>query len=153
VLHEDDYLNLIGLDFSQQSSHYEATKILRRYVHAGEYETWKLRTLLLTVINQEQDLRRSLCECYELYCSGYSFLDNLGLGCGLTVIVPPPQYGADNWYELSHEEKHQLLHALLPSAIAEAETVLAWLDEGKIVITDEPGELGHYLYLDRRADA
>jgi hypothetical protein len=160
VLRQDDYLNLIALDFSRQSSQYEATKVLRRYIQAGEYETWKLKTLLLALINQEQDPRHLLYTFYELYCNGYSFLDGLGLGYGLALVVPPGAYRADSWDELNKEDQQRLLHSLLPEAIAEARTVLNWLDDGSIVITNEQdefgqymyGEFGNYVYLDRRGE-
>lgn len=154
-LTNDDYLNLISLDFSEQNSQYEAGKILEQYIEAGDYETWKLRRLLTTVLEQAQNLPEVLSQFYTLYCKGYDFLDGIGLGCGLSIRVPlnSLDYSADCWEDLSHEEKHQLLHSLLPKATAEAQTILSWLDERKIVITNEQDDLGAYIYIDRRSDS
>lgn len=151
-LTSDDYLKLISLDFSKRSSKYEADKILKRYIDAGEYETWKLRKLLIGVLKREENLPIVLSQFYELYCNGYHFLAGLGLECGLSIRVPPIHYSSDCWHDLSHEEQHQLLSSLLSQTIAEAQTVLSWLDEGKIVITNEQSESGAYLYFDRRSD-
>ncbi|MBW4583467.1 MAG: hypothetical protein KME42_28210 [Tildeniella nuda ZEHNDER 1965/U140] len=152
-LTNDDYLKLISLDFSKRSSKYETDEILKRYIDAGEYETWKLRKLLMAVLEHDQNLPIALSQLYELYCDGYYFLDTLGLGYGLHIRVPPTNYSSDDWQGLSHEEQHQLLGSLLPQVISEAQTVLAWLDEGTIVITNKQGESGAYLYFDRRSSA
>lgn len=152
MLSDEDYLNLISLDFSKQSSKYEIDKILRRYFALCEYETWKLRKLLIMVINKKGNLPQALSEFYELYCDGYCFLESLGLAYGLAVRVSPSGYSSDYWEELSHEEQSKLINSLLPGAIDEAQKVLSWLDENKIVITSEQDELGHYLYIDRRTE-
>ncbi len=153
ILSDEDYLNLISLDFSKQSSKYEIDKILRRYFALGEYETWKLRKLLTMVINKKGNLPQALSEFYKLYCGdGYCFLESLGLAYGLAVRVPPSGYSSNCWEELSHEEQSKLINSLLLGAIDEAQKVLSWLDEDKIVITSEQDELGHYLYIDRRTE-
>lgn len=151
TLGDEDYLNLISLNFAKQGSRYELIKILERHINAGEYESWKLRKLLTLFLSQEGDLPSMLCEFYELYCNGFYFLETLGLGYGLTIRVPPNGYSSEDWQELTVQEKEKLLASVLPDAIDEAQKVLTWLDEGKIVITDKQDELGHCLYVDRRS--
>lgn len=152
ILGDEDYFNLISLDFARRSSRYELIKILERHINAGEYETWKLRRLLTLFLSQEGDLPLMLCEFYELYCDGFYFLDTLGLGYGLAIRVPPHGYSSEYWQELNNEEKNRLLGSILPDAVDEARKVLTWLDEGKIVMIDEQDELGHYLYIDKRSE-
>lgn len=145
----DAYFDLISLDFAKQDSQYELAKLLERHIDRGECATWKLRKLLNLFLSQEGDLPLLLSEFYELYCDGFYFLDALGLGYGL-AIKSPQEYRSGVWQKLTDEEKTRLLNALLPDAIDEAQKVLSWLDEGKIVITDEQDELGRSLYIDTR---
>ncbi|MGL5080262.1 MAG: hypothetical protein ACRC8A_02125 [Microcoleaceae cyanobacterium] len=152
TLGDEDYFNLISLDFAKRGSQYKLIKILERHIDAGEYETWKLKNLLNLFLSQKGDLPLMLCEFYELYCDRFSFLDTLGLGYGLAIRVPPNGYSSEYWQELTDKEKESLLDSILPDAIDEARKVLTWLDEGKIVITDEQDELGRYLYLDKRSE-
>lgn len=152
ILGDEDYFNLISLDFSKRTNRYELIKILERHIDKGEYETWKLRKLLTRFLNQEGDLPLMLCEFYELYCNGFYFLDTLGMGYGLAIKVPPYGYSSEYWQELTEDEQKRLLSSILPDAIKEAQKMLDWLNEGKIAITNEKDELGHYLYVDRRTE-
>jgi hypothetical protein len=148
VMDGEDYLNLISLNFSKPGSRHELIQLLEQQIHAGEYETWKLRGLLHQFLSQQGDQAEMLGEFYELYCNGFSFLDQLGLGYGLTLIAIPRGYSSDSWRELPAREKERLLGAILPGALEAARKVLDWLDQGKIVITDQQDELGHYRLLD-----
>lgn len=152
ALLDEDYFNLISLDFSRRDSRYEAIKILERHTNMGEYATWKLSKLLSLFISQEGDSLSLLREFYKLYCNGLYFLDRLGYEYGLATIVPPSGYRSYDWDELTDQEKEKLLSSVLPEAIAEAQTILTWLNDGKIVITDKQDELPHYLYVDRRCE-
>jgi hypothetical protein len=149
ILGSEDYFNLISLDFSKQADRFELINLLKKYIDAGEYETWKLRRLLNHFLSQEGDLPLMLGEFYELYCNGFYFLETLGLKYGLAIKVPPQEYSSDSWQELADAEKERLLNSLLPVALDEAQKVLTWLNQGKIVITNQPNESGHY-YLDKR---
>lgn len=152
ILGDEDYFNLISLDFSRQGSRYELIKILERHIDTGEYETWKLRKLLHLFLSQKGDLPMMLYEFYELYCNGYYFLDVLGLKYGLTIIFPPHGYSSNYWQELTDKEKETLLCSILPDAVDEAQKVLNWLNEGKIVLTNKQDKLSSYLYIDNRID-
>lgn len=152
ILGDEDYFILISLDFSRQGIRYELIKILERHIDAGEYGTWKLRRLLNLFLSQRGDLPTMLWEFYELYCDGYYFLDVLGLNYGLTIRVPPGEYSSEYLQELTNQEKETLLASILPDALDEAQKVLNWLNEGKIVTTNKQDKLGHYLYIDNRTD-
>lgn len=152
ILGDEDYFNLISLDFSRQGSLFELIKILERHIDAGEYGAWKLRRLLNLFLSQKGDLPTMLWEFYELYCDGYYFLDVLGLNYGLTIRFPSHEYSSEYWQELTDQEKETLLASILPDALDEAQKVLNWLNEGKIVTTNNQDKLGHYLYIDNRTD-
>ena len=151
IFSRDDYLELISLNYRTKDSKYELQKIFKRYVDEGEWEAWKLKKLLNAVIDRKGDFPQIFRSFYDLYCDGYSFLDNLGLGYGLSVVVPPSTYSSDTWEKLSAEEKSKLLTSFFPGALNEAKKVLSWLDDKKIVILRGKDGLGHFSYLDKRS--
>ncbi len=148
----EDYVELLSVDYSKNSNRYDVVKLVTRYINEGEYETWKLKKLLYAVINNDGDLQQVFIDFYYLYCDGYRFLDNLGLGYGLSVVVPPSEYSSDSWEKLSEQEKERLLASFLPEAINEVKRVLFWLNDGEIVILNEQDGLGHFKYLDHRSE-
>ena len=151
-LNSSDYLDLISADFSSSAGRQELFELLHRQIDAGEYETWRLSRLLKRFLNREGNLPLMLCEFYDLYCRGFRFLKSLGLEYGLHIKVPPSEYSADYWQDLSEAEKTKLLDSLLPGASAEAQKVLAWLEEGKIAIASTKNEHGYPSYVDNRTD-
>jgi dimeric dUTPase (all-alpha-NTP-PPase superfamily) len=150
LLDDESYLGLISADFLQKDSKYEIEKILRPYIDFSEYETWKIKYLLNSLINKKGDPLELLWEFYNLYCNGFHFLNSLGLGYGMATRIPPDGYSSDSWEELSTEEQSKLMDSLFPGAIYEANKILYWLDEGKIVITTNQYNSGDCLFIDRR---
>ena len=150
LLGPDEYLGLISLDYRLPSSLYEAEKILRRYIDIGDYHEWYLRRVLQKVIDRTEDAHESIEQCYDLYCDGYDFLDNLGLGYGLSIAVPPSEYGADTWDALASAEQKRLIDGFYPDVRQEAEKVLRWLDTRKIVLTGQGEGTEGIQYQDNR---
>ncbi|WP_027709740.1 hypothetical protein [Zooshikella ganghwensis] len=146
----DEYLNLISLTYKQPSSLYEAEKILKPHIDIGKYYEWYLRRVLQNVIEHPIDAHKYIEQCYDMYCDGYGFLDNLGLGYGLTVTVPPSEYNADSWDKLKSPEQKRLIESFYPSVCEEAEKVIGWLDTGKIVLTGHNGDFQGIQYTDSR---
>ena len=87
---------------------------------------------------------------YDLYCKGYNFMDNLGLGYGLAVEVPYSQ--ANSWYDLTIEQKNQLLDSFYPAIETEIQKVISWLDNGKVLLTGIKDNYNHFEYIDNRSD-
>jgi len=143
LLTSDEYLALISLSYKQPSSLYEAEKILKRYVDIGKYHEWSLRRVLEKVIDRPKNAARYIEQCYDLYCDGYSFLDNLGLGYGLSVVVPPTD-------RIEENEQSKLINGFYPAVAEEALKVIGWLDSGKIVITGHEGSYQGIQYTDSR---
>lgn len=144
VLHSDDYLRLIALNFSKRGVWYDIEEILDTYIDYGKRKTAKLKAQLTKLVAQEGDLVALLSSFYYLYDDeGYYFLDNLGLHYG----YPMWSIAFSDANQPEEVEKQQeLLQSLLPGAIAEAKKVLAWLDNGEIFITSD------YEIVDRRTD-
>jgi hypothetical protein len=87
-----------------------------------------------------------------LYCDGYNFLDNLGLGYGLSITVPPSEYKAEEWDQLSVSDQKKLLDSMYPAVAQEAAKVINWLDTEKIKITGHDGSYQGIQYDDNRSE-
>ena len=94
-----------------------------------------------------------LMEFYNLYCYGYNFLQDLGLGIGLAVEVPRVNNTiAETWNELTTEQQTALLNSFSPELEYCIEQVINWINTDKIILTGEQDELGHYEYQDLRTE-
>jgi len=149
-LSPDEYLNLISLNYKKPSSLYDAKKILKPHINIGKYYDWYLRRVLQKVIEHPSDAHKYIEQCYEMYCDGYDFLDNLGLGYGLAVTFPPSEYNADSWDQLESPEQKRLIDGFYPVVREEAEKVINWLNTGKIVLTGHDGDFQGIEYTDTR---
>ncbi|MFZ6845623.1 hypothetical protein [Undibacterium sp. RuTC16W] len=150
ILTSDDYLELISLNYQTSSSLYDAGKILRKHIGIGKCYEWHLKNVLQRIINRTADVHKYIEECYDLYCDGYYFLDNLGLGYGLAVIVPREKYKGETWLELTTQDQQELINEFYPGIAEEAKKVISWLNSGKIVLTDHSGEYQGIEYQDNR---
>src|SRR5688572_33498305 len=71
-LGEDKYFELINFDFKDKNSTVRLKElILSCIVEEGEFETWKLKTLLSKFIEDVQGLPDYLEKFYDLYCGTY----------------------------------------------------------------------------------
>tara|TARA_Y100000588_G_C13762106_1_gene714465 strand:+ start:143 stop:496 length:354 start_codon:yes stop_codon:yes gene_type:complete len=80
---------------------------------------------------------------YDLYCTGYNFLYNLGLGYGFAFTLK-------SWEHLTNAQKAKRIDEVYDVVKAEAELVTRWLDNKKIVLTGRTDEIGHHDYIDNR---
>ncbi len=150
LLNSEEYLSLISLSYKQPSSLYEAEKILKRYIDVGKYYDWYLRRVLQKIIEHQNDVHKYIEQCYDMYCDGYSFLDNLGLGYGLAITVPPFNYNAGTWDKLELSEQKKLVEGFYPDVVNEVEKVIRWLDTKKIILTGHDGTYQGIQYSDSR---
>jgi hypothetical protein len=152
-LKSGDYLDLISLSFKKSGAKYELWNLLKKHIDLGEFETYKMLELLYEAKQKTERLPVILMEFYDLYCRGYSFLQDLGLGIGLAVEVPRVNNTtADTWEELTKEEQKELLDSFSPELEECIEQVTIWLETKKIVMTGEQDEIGHYKYEDLRTE-
>ncbi|MEO7529756.1 MAG: hypothetical protein ABIS69_00045 [Sediminibacterium sp.] len=151
ILNSDDYLELISYGYKSDAAKYGLDTLLERLIDKGEYEKWWLRRLLSKALQGDKELPQLLMTFYDLYCKGYSFLENLGLGYGLAVEVPYSQ--ADNWHELTDEQQQNLLKSFYPQLNTEIGKVISWLDSDKIILTGNKDNYNHYFdYTDNRTE-
>jgi hypothetical protein len=149
-LTSDEYLELISLNYKTPSALYDAEKLLRKYIEIGKCYEWYLKRVLQNVIDRPFDAYKYIEQCYDLYCDGYYFLDNLGLGYGLSVTSPPNKYNADQWGELDSQKQKELIDKFYPAVAEEAKKVIQWLESGKIILTGHSGEYQGIEYEDNR---
>lgn len=152
ILGPDDYLDIISLDYKKSGAKYELYNILKRLIDLGEFETYKMLELLNEAKLKNERLPLILTEFYNLYCKGYDFLQDLGLGFGLMIEVPPPKYSKDNWDNLKGDEKKDLLSSFSPEIDEAIQKVIDWLMNKRIILTGEQDEIGHYNYQDFRTE-
>jgi hypothetical protein len=154
LLDADDYLELISFNFKKNGAKYELVNLLSdKYLDLGEYEKWKLLNSLKLALKRDDQLGSILRGFYDLYCRGYEFLNDLGLGYGLNVEVPPsPNYKVDTWEELSDSEKKELIASFYPQLELDIKRTIEWIENGKLIFTGRKDEIGHYEYKDLRTD-
>jgi hypothetical protein len=149
----DEYLDLISLSFKKSSAKYELWNLLKKHIDLGEFETYKMLALLNEAKQKTERLPYVLMEFYDLYCKGYNFFQDLGLGIGLAVEVPRVNNTtADTWDELTSEQQKELLDSFSPGLEECIEQVIYWLETKRIILTGEQDEIGHYDYEDYRTE-
>ena len=136
LVSESDYLDLISINYRAQSSVHDAAKLLEKYFSISKYHEWYLRMIMEKIIKRDEQAERYIIECYNLYCDGYKFLDNIGIGYGLGLNCP--------------DEYNVNIDDFYPDIRHEAEKVLSWLEERKIVITGHSGQYQGIEYEDLR---
>lgn len=143
ILSSDEYLELISLNYKTPSSLYDAEKILKKYINFGNYCEWFVRNTLQKIIEKPSNVHTYIEECYDLYCGGYNFMDNLALGYGLDI----------NTHQVSYDpEQSDLIKHFYPEIENEARKVIEWLDNKKIIITGHNGAYQGIEYTDLRSD-
>ncbi|PQJ12605.1 hypothetical protein CJD36_002340 [Flavipsychrobacter stenotrophus] len=152
-LTEDDYLDLISLNFKKSGAKYELWELLKKHIDLGEFETYKMLRLLKDAQEKNNNLPEILMDFYDLYCRGYNFLDDLGMGFGLALEVPMVRnINAETWDELTPTQQQNLLDSFSPRLEKSIENAINWLETGKIILTGKIDEIGHYGYNDHRTE-
>ncbi len=111
-----------------------------------------MRRVLQKIIDRTHDVHIFIEECYNLYCDGYSFVDNLGLCYGLAITDLQSNYDANTWEELGLNKQMELIDSFYPEVCNEAEKVLYWLDSKKIVLTGHDESFRGISYQDNRTE-
>lgn len=151
-LDKNEYLDLISLDFRTSSAKYEIEKILKDKVNKGKFETLKLLNFLEDIIERKGEEVKALAKMYDLYCDGYDFLQDLGLGIGLEIEVPY-RWGVNHYHELSDKQKDELVGEFYPVAKEMAEQVKNWIIDEKLILTGEvDSDLNTWEYIDKRSE-
>ncbi|WP_250633075.1 hypothetical protein [Rhodoflexus caldus] len=131
ILHPDDYLELISYGYKSDTAKKWLHPLLSKHIDKGEFERRRVRKLLTKALNKDEELPQLLMTFYDLYCKGYNFFDNLGLGYGLRVEVPGINY-QETWDDLTETEQTNLINSFYPDLDTEIKKVISWLDTEKI---------------------
>lgn len=152
ILNADDYLDLISYDYRAGTAKYGLFRLLEKHIDKGELETNRIYSLLTKAINKDRKLPEILVTFYDLYCKGYTFFDNLGLGYGLRVEVPGVNNYVETWDDLNEAQQTTLLSSFYPDIETEIKKVISWLDTGKVILTGIKDENDHFEYIDNRTE-
>ncbi|MEO1517472.1 MAG: hypothetical protein AAFV95_20785 [Bacteroidota bacterium] len=151
-LSEEEYADLIGLDYGLANVTGELRKILDARFGQGKLESIKLIRRLDSIIKRDEKEAESLMMMYELYCHDYFFLKDLGLGVGLFVEIPDG-YGVESFDELTEEQQQNLLDGVHPVARELAEGLKQSILKGDLQINGEKEyEMTKELYVDNRTE-
>ena len=126
----ENYLELISLDFTKNSTKLDAEKIFRNSVKDADYLNWSLSQLMTKIIARPSDVHVHIEMTYELYCRGYDFLRQLGLTYGLELASPYPHL--ENWKGLTSLELKNLVDSFYPNIAEDAQKVIDCLQDNKI---------------------
>jgi hypothetical protein len=152
ILSEDNYLQLISFNYKTRGAKYELDELLMGIIDKANYEEYRLISLLTDARNKTEQLPYILTRFYDLYCDGYSFLQNLGLGYGLVIGDPTIHgFGEDNWDFLKDGQKAEILESFYPALDMDIDKTPNWLATKQIILSGEIDELGRYEYQDFRS--
>lgn len=145
ALNPNLYLELIAFDYSHESSFREFQLSFKKYVGFHKFEADLIKEYLYSIIDRENDYEQSIWRLYELYCTGYEFLQKLGLKYGLCLI--------DTHYRVELvKDSNDVIGMFYPDIIYDAKNVLGWFEEGKIIFREEKNERGGFEYDDLRTE-
>lgn len=152
-LNPDDYFGLMSLNFKESGAKHELWKLLKKHIDPGELETYKMLELLYEAKQKSERLPYILMEFYDLYCRGYTFLLDLGLGIGFAIESPRVSNStADTWGELTPQQQKELLDSFSPELEKCIGRVIYWLETRKIILTGKQDGNARYGYKDLRTD-
>jgi hypothetical protein len=152
ILKADDYLELISFGYQTDTVKKWLPRLLEKHIDKGELEKRRIHKLLTNALNRDKDLPQILMSFYDMYCKGYNFFDNLGLGYGLRIEVPGVNNYQETWDDLNEEEQTNLINSFYPDLDTEIKKVISWLDKGKVVLTGIKDEYNHFEYIDNRTE-
>ncbi|WP_461787756.1 hypothetical protein [Pedobacter sp.] len=147
-LNKDIYLELINFNFNDKNSSYQLRQFIFQHIAPeGEFETWKLKSLLYAFLADFNNIHKYLDKLYHLYCGiyqdngqrkyQYKFLSNLGLNYLYWVDEGylKTNYG-DNWekeYKRCFDDFEFYHRQLKPFA----DEILSGLNDNKIQIFND----------------
>lgn len=147
LLSSDDYINLISLDYNSKYISYEIDKISDKYIDSGKLETMKIKALLTRALQKDEKIDDILRKLYYMYCDGYYFLQDLGLGYGLSCEVPS---FANSWEELSVQQRTSIIDSFYPKLEYDLRRALDWIESKKVILIGKQNDINLWLYIDNR---
>ncbi len=139
------YFELISFDYSSENNLKNFYNSFVKYVCFHRFEADRIKEYLQSIINKDKNYADAISIMYDLYCDGYGFLGKLGMVYGF--------YLADYSTSLSNNNMNNIMHNFYPNIINDAQKVIKWLDEEKIVFKNEDNGWGQFEYDDFRSEA
>jgi len=150
----EDYLELIALNYKENSDKYALWRLLKKQIDLSDFETYKMLALLRQAQQKNDRLAEILAAFYHLYCRGYEFLQDLGLGMGLSIEDPVIDgSNTASWQSLSPDEQSKFLESLSPLLEECLSDLIMQLEKKKIVLTGRLDHNDNYIYKDFRSEA
>jgi|SRR5690554_230400 len=155
-LGKEIYLELISFDFKDKNASADLRQFIFKHIAPeGQYETWKLKSLLFSFLTDFSNIHKYLDKLYHLYCGiyqdngqrkyQYKFLSNLGLNYLYWVDegYMKTNYG-DNWekeykncfddFEFYHRQLKPFANEILGAL---NDNKIQILNDGNYVITED----------------
>lgn len=142
---EDDYVDLFNLNSTQLDIRYELRRTLFKYFSAGEYESRLMVNHLNVALNNPDQIPYKLRLFYSLYCSGYTFLEDL-------VYRWCFWYEVENWEQLTDKQREKWLKGNNQNIITYLQRILDWITNKKIIFLDQYNEFNSLEYIDKRSE-
>jgi len=148
IITPEDYLSLISLDYKSKHARAEIEKILDKYINYGKFETIRVINLLNKALNKDKNIGEILRQFYDMYCNGYCFFEDLGLGYGLACEVPLKY--ANSWEKLSDEQKTDIITGFYPQIESDIKRAIDWIESKKILLTGLQDDMNRWQFIDNR---
>ncbi len=151
IIGEYDYLELISINFRARDVRYQLGEILIKHVGWAEHQKELLMSDLEAILRGSEKTPQLLASLYDRYCQGYYFLNDLGLGYGLSCECPTVDGKTyDSWDDISPEQQRRVLRSFQPQLGSDVRRALEWLKTGSIVLVSKRDELQHVEFEDNR---
>lgn len=138
IFGEEDYLELISMDFTSKHTSHEANKIITKHIDVAQYSTWQLKRALKALGSEEYDAVEILRFLWMKGGGGYQFLKKIGIPyLFLKIFTIPTQADKANWSERAFRRQRRKLDHYLKYIKPYAIKILTALEEGKIVLKNE----------------
>lgn len=134
---DEFYFSLLDLNYKNKYIRLELKKRIEEKIPFGEFEQERISSLLKDLQLENGDAVAILEQLYDDYCSGYSFLRFLGLSYITGIDNIPKLEQKSEWSPTEFNNKRKMLNSIAPKLIKEAERLYSFLEEGKLVITEE----------------
>lgn len=137
-LGEATYFEFAAFDFRQSGAKYELGKLIEVHGFLPKFYTWKLKQQLQSLLDHTMDPVNVFEDFYELYCHGYSFLQNLGMQyMYLGMYEIPKRIAQNRWSEEENNHFIVSLEERISSLKQEIEVLVGSLESGELKIINQ----------------
>lgn len=149
-LGEEEYFELISLNYKEKRAHANLKKLLDNYVDWQQVHDAELRQTLQNLIDNAtpDDVLEALVTSYNWYCAGYYFLENVAADYGFLADTHFGWTSSNEWNATPEDQKQRYINQYYPGVRQAAVSILSWLETGKIRVNWQDTD-----YIDDRSPA